>query len=134
MASHIDRSYFVTLFDEFKSVPGKKIDIYLTNASRRIDQDAWGDCYEEATAYLAAHLLVSGGGAGGAGGAVAGPITSQSVGDLSRSYGQVNVGSAGDETYATTKYGQMYLELRRECIVPGLATCESIPGAKNGLL
>lgn len=131
MAADIET--FLCLFDEFEGVPSKKIGAFFDLAKNRVDETVWGDCTDEAIYYLTGHLISSTGGAGGSGGGVAGPITSESVGSVSRSYGQVNVNQGGnDELYATTRYGQMFLNLRRSCVVTALATCSSIPGATYG--
>ena len=127
------RSSFLALFDEFSDVNSRKINLFLDFAKRRISEKAWGDCAEEACYYLTAHLIASTGGEGGVGGAVAGPVTSETVGSLSRSYGQVQVNSNGnDELFTTTSYGRMFLNLRRECVVSGMVLCASKPGHHHG--
>jgi len=59
--------------------------------------------------YMAAHYgtVTARGGTG-----PAGPVTSESAGGLSRSYGLVTSGGSGDEM-ATTGYGQAYMSLVR---------------------
>lgn len=130
----VNRNDFLSCFPEFDCDQDRKVDLFVSFAERRIDRDVWGDCADEACLYLTAHLLASSGGAGGPGGGVAGPITSESVGNLSRSYGQINFNSQGnDELFAITKYGQLFLNLRRSCIVSSFVTCQSVPGTRNGL-
>lgn len=116
----LDQAYFLILFDEFKDVPAPKITAFIAMASRLIDARIWGDRAQDAAAYLTAHLLKSTGGIGGSGGG-AGPITSESVGSLSRSYGMV--GSPGsDQDYNRTLYGQRYIALRNSTIIAASVT------------
>jgi hypothetical protein len=115
---HITLDYFRSLFDEFDKVPTPKIEIYITVATGRVSRDAWGDTsYQYATALLAAHMIASAGGKGGAGGAVGGAITAESVGELSRSYGTVGQAGTGDDELRTTRYGQEFIAFRRENII-----------------
>lgn len=62
--------------------------------------------------YLAAHFgalqILAGGGSG-----AAGPVTSESDGRLSRSYGWAGAMSGGDPLYDLTKYGRSYRTLMR---------------------
>lgn len=126
------QSLFMALFDEFKAVPQPKIQAFLKIASNRLGKQAWGETYDTGVCYLAAHMLVSAGGnAGtqtGAGGATAGPLTEVSVGDLSKSFGQMADTGTSDDLLKTTGYGRMFLELRRETIIGfGVTGCPSPP-------
>lgn len=116
--ANITRTYFLTLFDEFSSVPSAKVDAFIGVASVRVAAAVWGDVAEYATALLTAHMLSSTGGVGGNGGSAGGPVTAESVGDLSRSYGSVGEQGSGDQELLTTRYGQEYVALRRQTIVP----------------
>lgn len=64
--------------------------------------------------YLAAHLAKS---TQGGSSLAAGPITSESVGGVRRSYGFVAASSSSALT--TTRYGQMYLEILNSTMVGG---------------
>lgn len=101
-----------------------RIALALSLAAQQMATSAvWGNVYDQAVAYLAAHLLTSwgplaGSGSGGGAGGVAGPVTSESAGDVSRSYGSVGSGVSGglsvsDAMLAATRYGQQYIALRR---------------------
>lgn len=88
----------------------------LALAARRHTATAWGDLYPEAMVWFAAHRVerLPGSGASGGSAAEVGTITSQSDGDLSRSYAApVSTGSALDDELSSTRYGQFYLDLRR---------------------
>lgn len=119
--SVITRSYFLQLFPEFSSVAVPKVNAYLAIAGNRVDSNAWGDCADYAQALILAHML-SASGSGQSDGATGGPVTSESVGDLSRQYGTMQSESEADKPYTMTKYGREYLALRRECIIPGTLT------------
>ena len=123
---HASRDKFLALFDEFTGVPGPKLDLYLQLAAQQLSQRRWGANWEFAVCYLAAHVLVSGGGnAGsqsGSGGAAGGALTQVQVGDLSKSFTAVGDTAARDNTYMTTAYGRMFIQLRRATIVSAGAT------------
>lgn len=127
MANTITSHYFLSVFDEFKAVPVAKIDALIGVASLRVNPAVWGagsssDLSPYATALLTAHMLAVGGGLGGHGGAAGGPLSSESVGDLSRSFGTVGQAGTGDQELLTTRYGQEFVALRREVIIPCFAT------------
>lgn len=117
----ITRAYLLRLFPEFTEVAVPKVNAYLEIASVRANADAWGDCADYAQALITAHMLAASG-SGASDGSVGGPVTSESVGDLSRGYGSMTVDSDADKPYTMTKYGREYLALRRECIVAATIT------------
>lgn len=114
-----------------------RIALALELAAEQMATEAvWGNVYDQAVAYLAAHLLTSwspaaGSGSGSAAGSAAGPVTSESAGDVSRSYGNSTSGVTGlglsDALLATTSHGRNYLGLRRTRAAgaPGLAQAGS---------
>lgn len=85
----------------------------LAQAVNRTNTIAWGSKADDATLYLAAHIatIMKNGSA-----TPAGPVTSEAVGSVSRSYGVSLV--AARENYASTVWGRMYLELRSTLFVP----------------
>lgn len=115
MASNIDSTYFLTLFDEFSKVAKPKIQAYLDIATTRVPSTVWGSNTAYATALLTAHMLTASGRQGlGSGG---GAVTDESVGDLSRSFATVFEPGSGDAALMTTRYGIDFVELRNETIV-----------------
>jgi hypothetical protein len=79
----------------------------LAIVDRQIDVDAWGEFADDGRRLLAAHLgTLTRSGAGGA----AGPVTSETLGAMSRSYASMTT-DAG--LLGTTKYGAEYLRLMR---------------------
>lgn len=116
MANTITSAYFLSIFDEFASVSGVKIEAFIGIASMRVDPPTWGTSAPYATALLTAHMIASGGGMGGKGGGVGGVLTSQSVGDVSRGYSPIAQAGNGDDAMMTTRYGIEFVALRRETI------------------
>lgn len=89
----------------------------LAVVDRQIDDDAWGEFANDGRRYLAAHLgtLSSGAGAG-----AVGPVTSESVGAMSRSYGSLS-DTSGAGALGSTRYGLEYYRLLRLALgVPAL--------------
>lgn len=79
---------------------------------------------EKAITYLAAHFLKDlgfndGVDGGGNDSSVTGLITQEKVGDLSRSYGALNLGANAnvqDNLFSTTTYGKIFVALRRTVV------------------
>ena len=128
----LEADYFFTLFDEFKCVPIAKVNAYITIASSLVSKPAWGCQATYATALLTAHLLASTGGVGGSGGGAGGAITSESVGEESRSYGTVGTPDSSDAQLNTTRYGQEYVLLRNMTIMPGFISQSGPPTTPFG--
>ena len=110
---------------EFNMMDDEEILSYMDICRDFISKKRFGPFYEKAVAYYAAHLITIGNmvaDSGANGGAlVAGNITSESEGDLSRSYGAVQEGPSKSEADALlnkTSYGKMFLALRSLCIMP----------------
>ncbi len=113
----VDAAYIQMLFPEFAAVDPSRITAFLGIAQTSMNVAVWGNAYDPGLAYLTAHLLKKSGPGGGVQGgtSTAGPLTQERVGELSRSYGAVDLGSASaaDALLATTSYGMEYLRLRR---------------------
>lgn len=85
-----------------------RINQFIGFAYLQVDEDRWGSIADLGVAYLAAHLLtVSARGGSGA----AGPVTSESVGSVSRSFGSSS-SQAGSGSLDSTSYGREHLRLR----------------------
>lgn len=123
----IDITTFRTYFPEFDTVIDGRVQLYLDQAVAYLDAATWGDCYEMAALYWAAHKLcrseqrvMQGTGAAASG---AGPMTSASVDGVSVGYAAPAFATGtnvSDVEYATTPYGQEYLSLRQTCIPLGV--------------
>lgn len=48
---------FRTRFPEFVSASNEMVSAYLTSAALEMNEDIWGDRYDEGQAYLAAHKM-----------------------------------------------------------------------------
>lgn len=95
---------------ELASLSDSAFTTAIADAALQLAPDFWGDILDLATVYLCAHMLavqnpsvVSGG---------AGPVSSESVGPISRSYAVKAVDDA--EEYATTRWGLEYVRLRKQ--------------------
>ena len=75
-------------------------------------QTVWGVNTPYATALLTAHMLSTSGPQGR--GPTGGVLTSEQVGDLSRSFGTCFEPKAGDAVLRTTTYGIDFIALRKE--------------------
>ena len=92
-----------------------------------IDDDAvprvgeiWGDCRDQATTLMAAHILarrLKGSSA------PAGPVVSQSAGGLSRTYAGPSGPGISDNLLMSTTYGQDYLALAAKIPTTPLTLC-----------
>lgn len=97
-------SQVVEIASELSTVPTATQNALLAIVDRQIDDDVWSDLANDGRVYLAAHLATL----YASGGSAAGPITSETLGPMARSYGQ----TAGVEGPLTsTKYGQFYVYL-----------------------
>lgn len=107
MATTLTVSEFKTLYPAFESIDDEIIQYHLDCVEETVSETVFCGCYKNAAYALLAHNLTlyqRGGGASG-------PVTAESVGSLSRSYGTT---SSGDQSQlATTSYGQSYLRLVR---------------------
>ena len=103
---------------EFEDLADGVKDQAIAFAGQRISAEAFGRLYQQAIAYLAAHILASARGdvSSGEAGAI-GQITSIRTGDLQIG-GQALAGVEGaNASLASTSYGQRYLEIKNK--IPG---------------
>lgn len=95
---------------EFSSLSESAISPFMLESEREVNESVFGDRYDDALKYLAAHLLAVGRkGSEGASGAV----VSETVGPISRSYGAAAITSS--DALDSTAYGRRYAEIRRQC-------------------
>jgi len=115
MSSSIDT--LDAIAPEYASEPTATKETFLEMAAQRMTPEVWGRLYEQAAAYLAAHLLKvrqRGEDFAASGGAGAGGVSSVSTGDLSVSFEGAGDGAQtlNEEALSSTEYGQQYLHLR----------------------
>lgn len=98
----------LSLTCEFDSLSDTQIQAAIDDASATIEDTSWcSEHIDPATKNLAAHLLAlrMGGSTG-----VAGPVTSESAGGISRSFGTAG-STRGSSYYQMTIWGQEYARL-----------------------
>lgn len=128
-----DLTGFKARFSEFSAlgISDATIQVYLDDSIDHLSESAWGDCYDRAVYFYTAHVLtinqrrtemVTDGGLSAAAGK-SGLITSSSADGLSVSF-ESGYQSGGylDDYLRQTSYGQEYLALRDECILPASIT------------
>lgn len=92
---------------ELKDRPANEFEIFQSLAEVWLDESVWGDKFTVGLAYLTAHLMTL---SISRGGEIAGPLTSETVGATSASYGTSGL---TEEEMGSTGYGQMFVSLRR---------------------
>lgn len=88
-----------------------RIDRFIERVTGRLSSTVFGDKYDEAAAYLTAHLLTRATTAVSSSG---GTVTREKVGDVEVQYAASSASSASTD-YSSTKYGQEYQALLRTC-------------------
>lgn len=104
---------FKTRFPVFVSEGDDRIDAFLVEAQRSVDDSWLEDDYQPATMYLAAHLLLTENQAAGAAVGTSGVVKSESFGgEISKTY---VTGSEEDALgLRGSVYGRRYLELLKK--------------------
>lgn len=97
-----------TYFPRFASLTDEFIQLYIDQAILSVNVNIWGNKSELGVAYLTAHLLACNSRAESD---ISGPVTQESVGDLSRSYMQLADSNANE--YTSTTYGCEFIRLRK---------------------
>ena len=95
--------------NELASVSDGYLQCVLDNEAACLIGDMWGDLRKVGEALVAAHIAAKE--LQGSNGP-AGPVVSESAGGLSRSYASPGGQSRSDSYWATTSFGQRYLNLR----------------------
>lgn len=94
-----------------------------------LNEKAFGTMYPKALCYFVAHMrtlndmimvAVQSGGTAGDPSFLAGALTGEREGDLQRTYAALSTSSTneGNMVLMKTMYGQLFLQLRRMCIIP----------------
>lgn len=111
----VDLAGFRTRFPEFVlgTYGDARVQLALDDAALQINVGLWGNKAELGQYYLAAHALSFDTGYGIGLGSF-GPIASETVGSVSRTYATNGAyGSAYDADFLLSKYGMLYLRLKR---------------------
>lgn len=113
----VDRSTFTAVFPEFADTvkfPGAAVDFWITQAAGLYPSDRYGAQTDLVTMLYVAHNLTLGVlGASGGGGASFAPVSSKSVGSVSKTLDTSAVTSAGAGIWNGTGYGQRLYALLR---------------------
>ncbi len=108
-------SAFKSEFVEFAALTDQVVQTAITLAELQINAELWADKVDAGVKYLAAHQLVVDGRLSSSGGVgvAAGPVTSETVGSVSRSFAAASSASSahGSELSRTT-YGMTFLRLK----------------------
>lgn len=105
------------LHPEFGSIQETRVAAFITLAALRVASAQWGNKADLGVTWMACHMLAKAI-AMESGKADLGFITSETVGELSKTYSnpQSNFyASYTDTDLGTTSYGRAFITLRREC-------------------
>lgn len=112
MASQVDIDGFTLRYPEFISVGDTRVGLALDDAALLMAPDVWLDKYALGLRLLAAHNLIVMGAVSGIEADSAFPVTSESVGSVSRSYAVPTSFEGVDAQFASTKYGREFVRVR----------------------
>ena len=101
-------------FPEFATVDDARIQLFIDDATDTVNTKCHNS--DLMVAYLTAHLLTLGTQTEAGDTTPIQTIASESVGDVSRSFGGTTSASSNDNFYTGTSYGMRYLDLRKNCI------------------
>ena len=123
---------FRTRFPEFANdtmYPSARIQLFLDDAALCINEEIYGDMYNIANCYLAAHDLFLGTqtAASSANAQKLGPVSSKSAGQVTvaRAVGSLDL-SDGDSYYLQTLYGQKFISIRNKVKIPGFLVINNV--------
>lgn len=129
MAVEVTAADVIAIAPEFAGMDDAQIEPFIEIARDFVNETTWGSKAANGIRYLAAHLVKTLGiDADDATGNTdaTGPITSERVGDLSRSYGSALSNAAhaslSDQMLATTRYGQVFVMYRKTLLITPMVT------------
>lgn len=105
----LDKTILFAIAPELKAVDANVLDTLYKLTTFKVPELIWGEMTEHARALLVAHMQTIAGRSGRGG-----PIKSEKVGDLARTFGVQDTGK-GDSLQGTS-HGLEYLRLRK-CVV-----------------
>lgn len=93
-------------------------DLLLDHVERLVPASKWGDVVDIGRMYLAAHLgtlVLRASSSGGSSSQAVGPVVSETVGQVSRTFAVLSSTSGGgfEGSLTSTTWGREYVELRR---------------------
>lgn len=105
----VDKDFVFDIAPELKNEPEPRVQRFIDLATLNVNANVWAEKTDFAIALLTAHFLTRFNSQG------RGPITSEKVGDLARSYG--NLASAGEDELLTSAYGEQFVAMRRSVLI-----------------
>jgi hypothetical protein len=106
-------------YPEFAQADDTQVGLVISEAELEVSAAAWGKFYAAGVLALAAHMLSISTRRGGTGaGALPGPLVGKKVGEIQLNYAAPSIASTEEAMYASTAYGQRYLQLRSLVVVP----------------
>jgi len=123
---------FRTRFPEFSNVatyPDARVQLFLDDAALCIDEGIYGDMYDLAVCYLAAHELYLGTQTASSSGNAekVGPVSSKSAGQVTVARGVASVDLTDpDAYYLKTTYGQKFINIRDKVKIPGFIVINNV--------
>jgi Protein of unknown function (DUF4054) len=108
-------------YPELASIPDATVNLSIGDAVPFFDEERWGAFFAQGFCAFVAHQLTANARAATGAQATAGPVASKAVGSVSIAYQAGETLRATDAYYASTAYGQRYLQLRRLVGVGALA-------------
>ena len=100
-------------YPEFTSTSDDVVGMVIGDAFPFFDEERWGSFYLQGYCAFVAHQLTVNARAAAGAAAASGPVQTKTVGDVSVTYQGGETLRATDSYFATTSYGQRYLQLRR---------------------
>ena len=99
---------------EFAATATATIELAITDTALQLNRSAWGsdELADLAHTYLAAHILKLQALWAAAGNAPSGQLQSVKDGDLSKTYGLFQAGTASEHELMSTAYGREFVRLR----------------------
>lgn len=105
----VDASFVKDIAPDLASEVDARVERFIELAALSVNRTTFGAKADLATAVYAAHLMTL----SNRGGAAAGPVVSERVGDVSRSYAAPS--TKDDGALDSTNYGKWFKQIRREC-------------------
>lgn len=104
----LDTAIFAAVAPQYASTPVATLNTLYGLAEHTVNDDVWTDWAEHGKALLVAHMLAM-----AERGSASGPVESERVGDLSRTYAIATTTSTDDDSLNETAYGREFLRVRR---------------------
>lgn len=104
---------FKAIAPQYLAEDPARVAVFAVMAAERIAKDVFGGLYNQAVAYLTAHLMTLADRMSQGGGDL-GPVKSASTGGVSVSYGWSTTWGAWDADLSSTPYGVSFIALRRQ--------------------